>query len=58
MSITPRKLLRGNLNPTTKQRRFPNLQTLRIEGGKLRVCTRCLRTLKRDMAALKDKAKA
>lgn len=48
MIITPRKLLRGNLNPTSKQRKYPNLQTLRVQGGKLKVCTRCLKTLKRE----------
>jgi ribosomal protein L28 len=45
--ITPRKLLRAHRNPTTKQRRYPNLQTLRVAGSKLRLCTRCLKTLKR-----------
>ena len=58
MIITPRKLLRGNLNPTTKHKKLPNLQTLRLEGGKLKVCTRCLRTLKKEMAEIKAKQKA
>jgi len=57
MIVTPRKLLRGNLNPTSKQRKYPNLQTLRMPGGKLRLCTRCLRTIKRDIQEEKEKAK-
>lgn len=52
MIVTPRKLLRGNLNPTTKQRKYPNLQTLRYGGGKIKACTRCLRTLKREVAKM------
>ena len=47
--ITPRKLLLAHQNPTTKQRRYPNLQTLRITGAKLRLCTRCLKTMKKKM---------
>lgn len=48
--VTPRKLLRAHYNPTSKQRRYPNLQTLRISGTKLRLCTRCLKTMKRKVA--------
>ena len=58
MIIMPRKLLRGNLNPTAKKRKYPNIQSLRVEGGKLKVCTRCLRTLKRDISKAKEKATA
>jgi ribosomal protein L28 len=58
MIITPRKLLRGNMNPTTKQRKFPNLQTLRYEGGKMKVCTRCLRSIKRDFKKMEESQKA
>ena len=47
-SIVPRKLLRGNWNPTGKKRKFPNLQTYRHEGGKIKLCTTCLKTIKRD----------
>jgi len=54
MVVTPRKLLRGNWNPTTKQRKFPNLQTLRIQGKKLKTCTRCLRALKKEMEKQKQ----
>lgn len=53
MIVTPRKLLRGNLNPTSKQRKYPNLQTLRFGGGKIKVCTRCLKTLKREAEKMK-----
>lgn len=52
--ITPRKLLRGNWNPTTKQRKFPNLQTLHVQGKKIKACTNCLRTLKKDVAKQKQ----
>ncbi|MBI4121944.1 MAG: 50S ribosomal protein L28 [Parcubacteria group bacterium] len=48
--ITPRKLLRAHRNPTTKQRRYPNLQPRRIAGMKIKLCTRCLKTAKRDTA--------
>lgn len=48
--IIPRKHLRAHYNPTTKQRRYPNLQTLRLGGMKLRLCTRCLKTVKRQAA--------
>ena len=48
--ITPRKLLRAHYNPTTKQRRYPNLQSLRIAGTRLKLCTRCLKTVKRQIA--------
>lgn len=58
MIVTPRKLLRGNLNPTSKQRKFPNLQTLRYGGGKVKACTRCLRSLKRDLDKLEAETKA
>lgn len=54
MMITPRKLLRGNWNPTPKTRKYPNLQTLRIQGKKIKSCTRCLRTLKREIEKEKE----
>jgi ribosomal protein L28 len=57
MMVTKRKLLRGNLNPTSKRRKFPNLQTLRLGGGKVKACTRCLRTLKREVAKMEAEAK-
>jgi len=58
MIVTPRKLLRGNWNPTTKHRKFPNLQTLRYGGGKMKVCTRCLRTLKKEVAKMNPEKQA
>lgn len=42
-----KKLLRGKLNPTTKKRKFLNLQTFRIKGKRFKVCTRCLKTLRK-----------
>ncbi len=38
-----RKKLRGNYNPTTKQRKHPNLQWARIDGARVKVCTSCLK---------------
>jgi ribosomal protein L28 len=44
MAVT-RKLLRGHYNPTSKKRKYPNLQWLAVEKGKrMKVCTRCIRT--------------
>lgn len=45
MKINPRKLLRGNLNPVGKRHSKPNLQKKNIDGEKMTVCTRCIRTM-------------
>lgn len=42
-----RKLLRGHYNPTTKSRRYPNLQWAKVDGKRQKICTNCLRTLHR-----------
>ena len=43
---TVRKKLRGKYNPTTTQRKRPNLQWVRLPSGKrVKACTRCIKTL-------------
>ncbi len=42
-----RKKLRGNYNPTPKKRKQPNLQWMKsAEGGRVLVCTKCLKSKK------------
>ncbi len=36
--------LRGNYNPTTKRRKYPNLQKAVINGKKVKACTQCIKT--------------
>lgn len=48
----PRKLLRGNLNPTGKKAQHPNLQTKRIDGKKYKICTSCIRTMKKNPSTI------
>ncbi|MBU4332671.1 50S ribosomal protein L28 [Patescibacteria group bacterium] len=36
---------RSHSNIATKRKLYPNLQTKRIDGKKLKVCTRCIKTL-------------
>jgi len=38
------KKLRGKYNPTTKKRKYPNLQWSVIDGVRAKVCTQCMRT--------------
>ncbi|MDD5590265.1 MAG: L28 family ribosomal protein, partial [Candidatus Portnoybacteria bacterium] len=41
---TVRVKLRGKFNPTSKTRRYPNLQWARLANGKrVKVCTRCMK---------------
>jgi ribosomal protein L28 len=43
---TTRKLLRGKYNPTSKKRKYPNLQWTKDKSGKrVKVCTQCIRTI-------------
>jgi len=38
--------LRGKYNPTTKKRKYPNLQWLRLPSGKrVLACTKCIKAL-------------
>ena len=40
-----RKKLRGNYNPTSKKRKYPNLQSFRSTDGKrILACTKCIKT--------------
>lgn len=57
MMVTPRKFLRAHYNPTEKKRRYPNLQTLRLAGSKMKLCTRCLKNVKRQVAKQHQPAK-
>lgn len=43
--VVTRKLLRGNYNPTSKSKRYPNLQWARVNGVRTKVCTDCIKTL-------------
>jgi len=40
-----RRKLRGNYNPTNWSKKKANLQWTKIKGKRMRVCTRCLKTL-------------
>lgn len=55
---TVRKKLRGKYNPTTKQKKYPNLQWVKLlskvktfdgrvleEGKRIRVCAKCIKKL-------------
>jgi len=38
--------LRGKFNPTTKTRKYPNLQWVRLASGKrVQACAKCIKTL-------------
>lgn len=39
--------LRGNYNPTDKKRKYPNLQSTKVLGRGVTVCTQCLRSVKK-----------
>ncbi|MBI4132055.1 MAG: 50S ribosomal protein L28 [Candidatus Sungbacteria bacterium] len=41
-----RKLLRGHYNLTKTERKYPNLQWVRLTSGKrVKACTECIKTL-------------
>ncbi|OGL80884.1 50S ribosomal protein L28 [Candidatus Uhrbacteria bacterium RIFCSPLOWO2_01_FULL_47_25] len=42
---------RSHSNIATKRRQFLNLQTRRLDDQKVKICTRCLRTMTKRMAA-------
>lgn len=43
--VGKRKLLRGNYNPTSTSRKFPNLQWLNLPSGKkVKACAKCIRS--------------
>ncbi len=44
-SIT-RKKLRGKYNPTSKKRKYPNLQWVRLPSGKrVKACAKCIKAM-------------
>ena len=53
--VTTRVLLRGHYNPTSKSRRYPNLQWAKVpakggsafggDGKRIKICTDCIKTL-------------
>lgn len=48
MIVTNRKLLRGNYNPTSRTRKYPNLQWRRNkQGERVKMCTQCIKTFDR-----------
>lgn len=40
-----RRLLRGHYNPVNWTRKHPNLQSVSVEGVRMRICTACIRTI-------------
>ena len=41
-----RKKLRSKYNPTTKKRKYPNLQWVKLANGKrVKACTKCIKTM-------------
>jgi len=44
MAVTLVKL-RGKYNPTSKVRRYPNLQYAKIDGKRVLACTKCIKSL-------------
>jgi len=41
-----RNKLRGKYNPTTKKRKYPNLQWVRLSSGKkVKACTKCIKAI-------------
>ena len=46
MVATVRKKLRGKYNPTTKKRKYPNLQWVRLANGKrVKACAKCIKAM-------------
>ncbi|MEK7452870.1 MAG: hypothetical protein AAB614_01410 [Patescibacteria group bacterium] len=40
--------LRGKYNPTTKRRKYPNIQWMTIGKDRIRACTKCKRTMNKS----------
>jgi len=46
MVAVVRKKLRGKYNPTSKKRKYPNLQWVRLEVGKrVKACAKCIKAM-------------
>jgi len=52
-----RKLLRGHYNPTTRSRKYPNLQFSKIGGVRKLICVQCIRTQNKKPRTKKAAAK-
>lgn len=47
--VTKLNKLRGKYNPSSKSRKYPNLQWAKLPNGqKVKACTNCMRTLKKE----------
>jgi ribosomal protein L28 len=46
--VGARRLLRGHYNPVNWTRKYPNLQSVKIEGEKKLICVQCLKTLHKE----------
>ncbi len=46
---------RSHSNVATKRRQYINLQTKNISGNKIKICTRCLKSLKRNLSVETEK---
>jgi ribosomal protein L28 len=53
-----RKLLRGHYNPVNWSRKYPNLQYATVDGKRMLICTKCLRTLHKAPHVRKAAAKS
>jgi len=46
MVATVRKKLRGKYNPTTKKRKYPNLQWVYLPNGRrVKACAKCIKAM-------------
>lgn len=43
MVIVTLKKLRGKYNPTSKKRKYPNLQWTKVQGKRVKACTECIK---------------
>ncbi|MFH0906735.1 MAG: 50S ribosomal protein L28 [bacterium] len=45
MVATTLKKLRGKYNPTSKKRKYPNIQWMTLDNGRrVKACTKCIKT--------------
>ncbi len=44
-----RRLLRGHYNPVNWSRKYPNLQWARVKGKRAKICTQCLKSLRKTV---------
>jgi len=46
MMVTKLKKLRGKYNPTSRKRKYPNLQWVTLDNGKrVKACTKCIKAM-------------